>query len=111
MFSRAITLSFVIIATSVLVLCHAQSPDEHAQPPGQHTPQADPLPAHAILRMGTTRLSHEVWLKALQFSPNDQLLASADHNGMVRLWAVADGKMIWQKESFGTALALSLIHI
>ena len=107
MFSRAITLSFVIIATSVLVLCHAQSPDEHAQPPGQHTPQADPLPAHAILRMGTTRLSHEVWLKALQFSPNDQLLASADHNGMVRLWAVADGKMIWQKESFGTALAFA----
>jgi hypothetical protein len=50
----------------------------------------DPLPRHALARIGTTRLRHGDQIYQLAFSPNDGNLASVGGDGSLRLWEPAD---------------------
>jgi len=57
---------------------------------------AGKLPKGAILRMGSTRLAHSTFLTCVRFSADDRLIGAADANGVVRLWDVATGKLVWE---------------
>jgi WD40 repeat protein/beta-lactamase regulating signal transducer with metallopeptidase domain len=81
----------------------SQSADEKAEPAAQSqiTPgagqalESDPLPAGAVLRLGTARLRHARSTLSAAFSPNGKILASTawlDPN--LKLWDVATGRLI-----------------
>jgi WD40 repeat protein/beta-lactamase regulating signal transducer with metallopeptidase domain len=55
----------------------------------------DPLPAGAILRLGTTRLRHSTYLLNVTFSPDGRTLATVGNSDSeVRLWDVKTGRLI-----------------
>ncbi len=69
---------------------------------------ADALPKGAVLRMGSTRLAHSTWLTSVQFSADDLWVGAADSSGVVRIWEVASGKLVWEKPTgTGRKLAFS----
>ncbi|HEY7308607.1 MAG TPA: sigma-70 family RNA polymerase sigma factor [Gemmataceae bacterium] len=110
-----------LVASVLLILCLAaaggaiaalQAPAEKT-PPAQSEPApesvregkksfagsrrdrlGDPLPAHALARLGTSRLRHGGWFTAMTYSPDGKTLASAAHDGTVRLWDAATGKAL-----------------
>ncbi len=51
----------------------------------------DPMPAGALLRLGTTRLRHMQGVEGVAFSPDGKLLASCGWDDSIRLWNVATG--------------------
>lgn len=56
----------------------------------------DPLPPHAILRLGTTRFHHQSFIKDAAFSPDGQMLASAAANQDtgIALWEIPSGRLL-----------------
>jgi WD40 repeat protein len=78
---------------------------------------ADPLPEGALMRMGCSRLTHGTYLMCVRFSADDRWIATADHSGVVRVWEVATGRLLWEKPARtgqylafapdGTTLAIS----
>jgi RNA polymerase sigma factor (sigma-70 family) len=52
----------------------------------------DPLPAGAVVRLGTTRGRHADHLSALALSPDGKLLVTRASDDRVRLWEAATGK-------------------
>jgi WD40 repeat protein len=52
----------------------------------------DPLPAGALVRLGTVRFRHPEDLTSVAYSPDGTAIASADDGGNVRLWEAATGK-------------------
>src|SRR6516164_6068407 len=52
------------------------------------------LPAAALLRLGTSQFRHDEEIMSIAYSPDGKLLASADASGEVRVWGVADGKLL-----------------
>jgi WD40 repeat protein len=70
--------------------------------PGPTDLAGDPLPPGAVARLGTIRLHHHDWIRALAVSPDGTMAASASHNlnrspnQAIRLWDIASGKEIRQ---------------
>jgi WD40 repeat protein len=60
----------------------------------------DPIPPHAVARLGTQRLRHGHFLIALAFTADGERILSAGHDQRVRLWEVATGKELWQSEEY-----------
>lgn len=56
----------------------------------------DPLPAHAIMRLGTTRLHHHAFVAAAAFPSGGRLLASAAGNldTAIALWQLPSGQLL-----------------
>ncbi len=52
----------------------------------------DPLPRHALARMGSVRLRHADWVSCLVFSADGKTFASGSRDRTIRLWDVATGK-------------------
>jgi WD40 repeat protein len=55
----------------------------------------DPLPLHAVLRLGTTRFHHQSSIQDVAFSPDGRMLASAASNQdtSIALWEVPSGRL------------------
>jgi WD40 repeat protein/beta-lactamase regulating signal transducer with metallopeptidase domain len=74
-------------------------PDGHARSTlasgaGQEL-DSDPLPAGAVLRLGTVRLRHPRAVTSVAFSPNGQAVASvAWLDSQIRIWDVHTGRLI-----------------
>jgi hypothetical protein len=63
--------------------------------PAQHTGAlGDPLPADAVLRLGSSRLRHPTYVHALAFSPDGGLLATGSRDNAVVLWETATGGVV-----------------
>jgi WD40 repeat protein len=52
----------------------------------------DPLPAGAVVRMGTARLHHPTRLECVAFSPDGKELASLGDEESIRIWEAATGR-------------------
>jgi WD40 repeat protein len=58
----------------------------------------DLLPAGAVARLGSTRLSQPE-VVCMTFAPDGRVLATVDDLGTVRSWEVATGKLRWRAET------------
>ncbi|HEV3342735.1 MAG TPA: WD40 repeat domain-containing protein, partial [Pirellulales bacterium] len=56
----------------------------------------DPLPPHALLRLGTTRFHHASFIQDAVFSHDGRMLAAAagNQNGNIALWEVPSGRLL-----------------
>jgi WD40 repeat protein len=64
-------------------------------------PPADPLPAGARLRIGTTRFRHGDIVRAVAFSPDGKQLASASHDHTLSVWEVPSGREVYRFRGHG----------
>src|SRR5262249_41765499 len=64
------------------------------QPAAKRDRFGDPLPAHAIARLGTIRLKHGAGTWSVVFSPDGQRIASASNsfNPLIRIWDASTGE-------------------
>jgi WD40 repeat protein len=71
-----------------------------AEPGGRKPPATDlygdPLPPHALLRLGTTRFHHQAFIQDAAFSPDGRTLVSAavNQDTAIALWEVPSGRNI-----------------
>jgi RNA polymerase sigma factor (sigma-70 family) len=61
----------------------------------------DPLPPHAVARLGTTRFRHGGHVNYVALSPDGALAASAGQDNLVRVWDTATGKERFRHRSGG----------
>jgi WD40 repeat protein len=56
----------------------------------------DPLPAGAANRIGSLRFRHDQPVDNVMYTPDGKDIASVTHDGVLRLWDAATGKLKWQ---------------
>ena len=84
--TRLTAVAILLIGASCTWACEkpAEKKDRHG----------DPLPMGAIARLGTIRWVHGGDVRAVAYSPDGKLLASAGDNKQIRLWDAETGKEI-----------------
>jgi WD40 repeat protein len=92
--------SFSLIL-ALLVLTGANQGGEPSKKGARVDRHGDPLPASALMRMGTLRLRQGGAIDALAVSPNGKLIASGGWNPVIRLWDAATGKEVRQLGNLG----------
>jgi RNA polymerase sigma factor (sigma-70 family) len=84
-------------------------PDATGEPPARLDRFGDPLPEHALARLGTVRFRLAGWGEAVLFTPDGKQLVSGGVTP--RVWEVATGKEVRPfdipRQYFGGAVALS----
>jgi WD40 repeat protein len=79
---------------------------------------ADPLPAGAVCRLGTSRLRHPGGVSSAVFTPDGKWLVTGGRQRAVCVWDVASGKLVreltfftptsqWARHGWRTAVAVS----
>lgn len=100
---RSISIVSIVI---LVVATHALAQD--ARKPRLDA-AGDPLPAQALHRFGTARLTTQSEVQSLTMSKDGKLLAAADREGRVYLWETATGKeRLRTGPDTGKRVALSL---
>ncbi len=67
----------------------------------------DRLPQCAVARLGTLRLRANHTIRGIAFSPDGTMLVSTDRGSDIRLWRVADGRLLQKQSVFPMGAALS----
>jgi RNA polymerase sigma factor (sigma-70 family) len=70
----------------------SQPPPVASQPAPRTDAFGDPLPEHALARLGTVRMRTGGPVTGLMFLPGDKELISASYDGTLRVWDLATGK-------------------
>jgi len=80
------------IVSACLLLAQVTEP-LRAQPPAVLKDRfGDPLPAHALARLGTTHWRHAGTVTAAAFLPDGKTLLTAGEDGRIRVWELATGR-------------------
>ncbi len=84
-----------------------KTPGVESVTPARTDRYGDPLPRHALTRMGTVRFRHAGPVNFVYFSPDGKTLASSA-NGIIHLWEVGTGKELHQlKEELSLDVAFA----
>jgi WD40 repeat protein len=86
----------LVLLAVLLLPSPAGAQQGRAVPPSRLDAQGDPLPAHALHRIGTVRLQHGGQAYALALSADGRVLACQDNVSVLRVWDARDGKPLWQ---------------
>src|SRR5437868_1355385 len=76
-------------------------------PPGRTDAQGDPLPADALLRLGSARLQHGGPVVALAFAADGKTLASVGRDHTIRLWEANTGRPLRTLKHRADTIAIS----
>jgi WD40 repeat protein len=83
----------VVVVLALLAGVPIQAVGQTAPPAARRTDHyGDPLPAAAIVRMGSVRFRHGAWVSAVAFAPNGKSIASGSWDATVRIWDPATGQ-------------------